>query len=163
MPLARLLPPRVSSLSSRALVLTSSVVSPVPVCSPSTTACSCSCSARPSRVVPVKRRVDSVLHRSWCGGAVEKGGEGDGGSAAIPSVPGVEDCSGYGKQTDGVRRVPCPLARLPPCTLLTSVLLCFIPLQFDAFPIQPVVCICPLLRGRTSLSIDAHFGIGFSG
>lgn len=52
---ARSSPPRVSSLSSRVLVPTFSVVLPALVCSPSTTRLSCSCSARPSRVARAKR------------------------------------------------------------------------------------------------------------
>ena len=55
MPVARSLPRRVSSHSSRALEPTSSVVLLVPVCSPSTTRPNCSCSARSSLEDPVKR------------------------------------------------------------------------------------------------------------
>ena len=50
----RLLRRKVSSHSSRVPVLTSSVVSPVLVCFPSTIKSSSSCSAKPSRVDPVK-------------------------------------------------------------------------------------------------------------
>lgn len=57
MPPARSSPPRASSPSSRVPVPTFSVVSPVLVCSPSTTRCSSSSSERPSRAVPAKRLV----------------------------------------------------------------------------------------------------------
>ena len=52
---ARSSPPRVSALSSRVPVPTSSVVLPVLVCSPSTTRPSSSSSARSTRVDLVKR------------------------------------------------------------------------------------------------------------
>ena len=55
MPVARSLPKRVLGLSSRVLGLTSFVVLPVPVCSPSTTRLSSSYSESSSRVDPDKR------------------------------------------------------------------------------------------------------------
>ena len=55
MPPARLLPRKVLGLSSRVLVPTFSVVSLVPVCSPSTIRSNSSCSAKPSRVDLVSR------------------------------------------------------------------------------------------------------------
>jgi len=57
MPHAKSSPPRVSSLSSRVQVPTSSVVLPVQVSCPSTTRSSSSCSASSSQAAPAKRLV----------------------------------------------------------------------------------------------------------
>ena len=56
MPDARSLLLKVFDLCSRALVPTSFVVLPVPVCCQSTTRCNCSCSAKPSKVDPDRRK-----------------------------------------------------------------------------------------------------------
>ena len=68
MPPARSSHRKVPGLCSRVLVPTSSVVLLVPVCSPSTTRCSCSCSARPSRVDLVM--LPNIISVGWL---VEKG------------------------------------------------------------------------------------------
>jgi hypothetical protein len=64
----RSLPRKVYALSSRVLVPTFSVVSPVLVCSQSTTRLNSSCSARPTRVVPVKLELVEVVGRRYWGG-----------------------------------------------------------------------------------------------
>lgn len=78
MPPARSSPPRVSPLSSRVLVPTFSVVLPVPVCCPSTTRPSSSCSARSSRVDLVKCHDREIYEKKHDAAVIPCGG-GEGG------------------------------------------------------------------------------------
>ena len=107
--LPRLLPRRVFDLCSRVLAPTFSVVLLVLVCSPSTTKSNSSCSARSSRVVPVKRisgaNIEEATLYRWEGGDVMGLGGGggccgkvDGGGRERVEAVLAEICSGLEQQ-----------------------------------------------------------------